>query len=413
MQNSNLVQETQILSKLLLVDLNVSIWSGRKKLRAEDLGLDLNLPPSELASLGSKRITDPDEIKEFDRLKRRAIRLLESNGVRFMGGYGLPNDVAPAVAAELEEIRQLFMQQIQTFIGKYDQICKDWMDKWNGNAQWRKAIENAITPKAVVEQRLGFRFTLCRVVPDASDAALSKGLENEVQGLSGQLFREIADAAGDLLDNSFVGKGSVSRKAVSAMLKMHKKLSSLAFLNPKVQDVADYMMSVIGKLPKNGPYEGSQFQDLMALIMNLSDETKILRMAEVFSKTAIDVQSSSQVSVQQVVDVELPRQVAATSTEPELIDDDETAFDLASASVLASSGSADLLQTDPGVTLNDLMTDSALEGEMSIGELSELANQIQSNAVQPEPVAVTSALPVAHFVAPVVQQQDGGIQFCM
>lgn len=60
MQNSNLVQETQILSKLLLVDLNVSIWSGRKKLRAEDLGVDLNLPPSELASLGSKRITDPD-----------------------------------------------------------------------------------------------------------------------------------------------------------------------------------------------------------------------------------------------------------------------------------------------------------------------------------------------------------------
>jgi hypothetical protein len=413
MQNSNLVQETQILSKLLLVDLNVSIWSGRKKLRAEDLGVDLKMPPSELASLGSKRITDPDEIKEFDRLKRRAIRLLETNGVRFMGGYGLPNDVAPAVASELQEIQRLFTQQIQIFIGKYDQICVDWMNKWNGNAQWRKAIENAITPKAVVQQRLGFRFTLCRVVPDASDAALSKGLEQEVQGLSGQLFREIADAAEDLLDNSFVGKGSVSRKAVSAMLKMHKKLSSLAFLNPKVQDVADYMMSVIGKLPKNGPYEGSQFQDLMTLIMNLSDETKILKMAEVFSKTSMDVQSSPLASAPVIDDALVAQQAAVASPELNFIDDDETAFDLAGADLLANNDSVDVGQSSSSPTLDELMADDALDGEMSIGELSALAEQIQSSAVQQAPIVVTSALPVAHFVAPVVEQQVGGIEFCM
>ena len=413
MQNSNLVQETQILSKLLLVDLNVSIWSGRKKLRAEDLGVDLNLPPSELASLGSKRITDPDEIKEFDRLKRRAIRLLETNGVRFMGGYGLPNDVAPAVAAELKDIQRLFTQQIQIFIGKYDQICVDWMNKWNGKPQWRKAIENAITPKAVVQQRLGFRFTLCRVVPDASDPMLSKGLEQEVQGLSGQLFREIADAAEDLLDNSFVGKGSVSRKAVSAMLKMHKKLSSLAFLNPKVQDVADYMMTVIGKLPKSGPYEGAQFQDLLGLIMNLSDETKILKMAEVFSKTSTDVQSSIQVQAPLVVDASTALPAVVESPEPHLIDDEETAFDLAGENLLATNVSMDVGHTATTVTLDELMTDSALEGDMSIGELSALAEQIQSSAVQAAPVVDTSTLPAAHVVAPVVELQSGAIEFCM
>ncbi|WP_234451889.1 MULTISPECIES: DUF3150 domain-containing protein [unclassified Pseudomonas] len=413
MQNSNLVQETQILSKLLLVDLNVSIWSGRKKLRAEDLGVDLNLPPSELASLGSKRITDPDEIKEFDRLKRRAIRLLETNGVRFMGGYGLPNDVAPAVAAELQDIQRLFSQQIQIFIGKYDQICIDWMNKWNGKPQWRKAIENAITPKAVVQQRLGFRFTLCRVVPDASDASLSKGLEQEVQGLSGQLFREIADAAEDLLDNSFVGKGSVSRKAVSAMLKMHKKLSSLAFLNPKVQDVADYMMAVIGKLPKTGPYEGSQFQDLLGLIMNLSDETKILKMAEVFSKTSTDVQSTLQVQAPLVIDTSIAAPVVVESTEPHLIDDVETAFDLAGESLLANDVAVDGGHTAPSVTLDELMTGTTLEGDMSIGELSALAEQIQASAFQSVPVVETSALPAAHIVAPVVELQSGAIEFCM
>lgn len=40
------------------------------------------------------------------------------------------------------------------------------------------------------------------------------------------------------------------------MLKMHKKLSSLAFLNPGVSLVADYMTNVIGKLPKIGALQG-------------------------------------------------------------------------------------------------------------------------------------------------------------
>lgn len=44
MQISSPVKEIDTLSKLLLVDLNVSIWSGRKKLRTEDLGAGVTLP---------------------------------------------------------------------------------------------------------------------------------------------------------------------------------------------------------------------------------------------------------------------------------------------------------------------------------------------------------------------------------
>ncbi|MNC74418.1 hypothetical protein D3C75_1257710 [compost metagenome] len=95
------------------------------------------------------------------------------------------------------------------------------------------------------------------------------------------------------------------------------------------------------------------------------------------------------------------------------IDDDETAFDLAGANLLASNDSVDVCPSSSSSTLDELMADDALDGEMSIGELSALAEQIQSSAVQQAPIVVTNASPVAHFVAPVVEQQGGGIEFCM
>ena len=120
MQTAQPIKEIETLSKLLLVGLDVNIWSGRKKLRIEDLGPGVDLPPAELASLGSKRIMDPEQIKRFDNLKRRAHRLLESEGVRFLGGYGIPNDAAPAIAKELDDIQREFNVEIKSFLDNYD-----------------------------------------------------------------------------------------------------------------------------------------------------------------------------------------------------------------------------------------------------------------------------------------------------
>lgn len=369
MQISSPVKEIDTLSKLLLVDLNVSIWSGRKKLRTEDLGAGVTLPPSELASLGSKKIINSDELKEFENLKRRAVRLLELNGVRFLGGYGLPDGVAPEVAAELEDIKRKFEDQRVAFIKAYDSNFDAWVNKW-ANPQWRSAVLSAKTPKDVVAHKFSFRFTLCRVAPDTSNPSIAKGLAQEVNGLSGQLFREIADAAEDLLDNSFVGKDSVSRKAVSSMLKMHKKLSSLAFLNPGVSLVADYMTNVIGKLPKSGPYKGSDFQDLLSLILTLSDETKILKMAGLFQKSNTDAPGA-------FVD---PTLQLSDDTTPDFSDfnilDVETAFD-----VLAGAMDSALVAESSATSFADLMAGADLTS-LNVNELASLAHEVQNAAIE-------------------------------
>lgn len=279
--------KVQVLNKLLMVGLQVSIWSARKKLREEDLGDDLTLPPSILASLGSKRTIDPERIKPFERLKRRATRLLEERGTRFMGAYAIPETIAGEVAAELEDIEREFNAEKATFLASYDLFCNEWVNRPWEKPEWREAIMRAITPKGVVESRLNYRFSLCRVLPDESNPVLVKGLEREVQGLSGQLFREIADEAEDISENTLKGTASVTQKTVNRIWKMHAKLTSLAFLSPEVQGLADFLAKQLLALPKTGKLEGADFQNLFSLVLNLSDESKMASLVGLYGGSLV------------------------------------------------------------------------------------------------------------------------------
>ena len=66
--------EVTVLDQLVVVNLDIHIWSARRKLMPLDLG-NAELPPEDLASLGSKRICNPEELKHFTTLKARVVSL--------------------------------------------------------------------------------------------------------------------------------------------------------------------------------------------------------------------------------------------------------------------------------------------------------------------------------------------------
>lgn len=78
-----------VLDHLVVVNLDIHIWTARKKLVPLDLG-GAELPPEDLASLGSKRICNPEDLRTFGTLKARAVNLLERNGIRFLSGWAVP-----------------------------------------------------------------------------------------------------------------------------------------------------------------------------------------------------------------------------------------------------------------------------------------------------------------------------------
>jgi hypothetical protein len=354
-QNSKI----QVLDNLLMVGLVVNIWSARKKLQAQDLGDDLQLPPSELASLGSKRTIDPDCLKPFETLKRKGVRVLDERGIRFMGAHLIPESAAGEVAALLEDIGREFGDEKVSFLANYDTNCENWVNRPWEKPEWREAIRRSKTPKATVADRIGYRFSICRVRAEESDPLLVKGLASEVDGLSGQLFREIAEEAEGIADDTLAGASTVTQKTVNRIWKMHKKLDSLAFLNPSVRNLADYLMTELSKLPASGKLQGSDFQHLFSLVMSLSDETRISKLADVFAGAgsaqivmdvdAVDaaavapevVLAETPVTVEEALVVEEPLELAAV----------EANIDMAEAEILVSTEAQQVTEAAPVVSM--------------------------------------------------------------
>ncbi|HIE2484385.1 TPA: DUF3150 domain-containing protein [Pseudomonas aeruginosa] len=283
-------QKIAVLSKILLVGIQVNIWSARKKLEPKDLGLDpTKIPPAELASLGTLRSINPEDIQAFEKLRRKAKRTVEKMGLRFMGVVAIPEEKAALANAELEKIEKEFNDLRADFLNRYDKAVLDWMNRAWPTPALKEAIVRAIVPKAIVAERIAFRFSLCRVMPDKTPE-LSKQLDREVQGLHGQLFQEIADTSEELLVKSFSGKDKVGQKAVNCIRRIHEKLLSLAFLDPTVLALADHVQAKLAQFPTRGDVEGAKLQELVSLLTNLSDETKIAKLIQLFDSAQSGVQ---------------------------------------------------------------------------------------------------------------------------
>jgi hypothetical protein len=257
----------QVLDRLVAVNLDVRIWSGRKKLTAEDLSLGADVPPEDLVSLGSKRVCDPESIKVFHRLKKQAERVCLTGGMRFLGGYAVPEDRAESVAAELDALGETFAKERATFVAGYGQAIEDWIAL---HPQWEAAIRKAVDPASVVASRLGFGYQLYRIAP----AENAGNLAEQVAGLGDNLFGEVARIAREL-DKSFVGKDALSQRALCTFRRVAEKLGCLAFVDYRVQPVLDSLSDWLARVPTKGPVTGALFNEGFGLMLLVSDPQRM------------------------------------------------------------------------------------------------------------------------------------------
>jgi hypothetical protein len=257
----------QVLDRLVAVNLDVRIWSGRKKLTAEDLSLGDDVPPEDLVSLGSKRVCDPNSIKVFHRLKKQAERVCLTGGMRFLGGYAVPEDRTETVAAELDALGETFAKERAIFVSGYGQAIEDWIAL---HPQWEAAIRKAVDPASVVESRLGFGYQLYRIAPAESAGDLAE----QVEGLGDTLFGEVAQIAREL-DKSFVGKDALSQRALSTFRRIREKLGCLTFVDYRVQPVLDSLEDWLARVPGKGPVTGALFNEGFGLMLLVSDPQRM------------------------------------------------------------------------------------------------------------------------------------------
>lgn len=270
-------QETT-LAKVICFDLGaITLWSGRRKLRRADLKLqdEAEIPPEAIASLGSKKIIDPDEIADFEAMKKEAHRECAKIGIRFLSGYAVPEDSADALASTLEDIGKRFSDQKTSFLADYERTIADWIAQ---HPEWSSMLNEAALTRTDVEAKLNFGWRAFRVVAaddNTDSAALNKGLSSELTGLAGQLYREVAQAAGQVQEKSLMGRDRVSQKILSPIRTIRGKLHGLSFLDNRVGPLIDTIDHVMSQLPKAGWIDGLGLSALHGLVFILSDEARM------------------------------------------------------------------------------------------------------------------------------------------
>jgi hypothetical protein len=261
----------KVLDHLVVVNLDVHIWSARKKLSPCDLG-GAELPPEDLASLGSKRICNPEALRAFSTLKARAVSILERNGVRFLNGWAIPEDRLDEISKELCAVKDKFTEAREDFLRHYDNSVREWIDK---HPQWASIIASSTVSEEHVRSRIKFRWQIFRIVPPMN-ANNSDNLHEDVKNLANTLFDEISKSAMEAWNNCYLGKMEITRKALSPLKTMYEKLTGLTFMEPRVSPVAELIKTALANIPKRGAINGGTLVMLQGLVSLLSKPNALL-----------------------------------------------------------------------------------------------------------------------------------------
>jgi hypothetical protein len=265
------------LNDVVVVSLDVRIWSGRKKLRPEDLTASGRLPPRDLVSLGSKKIFNPKALKPFVEVKRRAEARCQAIGVRFARAFAIPKAVAKSVIAELNDLAENFRAVREAFLATYDEELARWKAQHPG---YERLIEAELLPKALVGSKFAFGydvFAINAVDGDGELAALMEqgGAGNLTQGLAGALYEEVASESKEFVRQSLAGRHAVTQKFLRPVRAIREKLAGLAFLDPAIAPLVGSIDEILAATPNKGKIDGTALAALRGVVMLLTDPVRM------------------------------------------------------------------------------------------------------------------------------------------
>jgi len=265
------------LHDVVVVSIDVRIWSGRKKLRPEDLTASGRLPPKDLVSLGSKKIFDPKALKPFGELKRRAEARCQTVGVRFARAFAIPKAAAKAIIAELNSVAEQFQAAREAFLATYDAELGRWKAQHPG---YERLIEAELLPKALVASKFAFGYQVFAINAVDGDGELAGllahgGSGTLTSGLAGALYEDVAAASRDFVRQSLAGRDCVTQKFLRPVRAIREKLAGLAFLDVAIAPLVDTIDEVLAATPARGKIDGAALAALRGVVMLLTDPARM------------------------------------------------------------------------------------------------------------------------------------------
>jgi hypothetical protein len=310
-----------VLNTLVCVTLDIRIWSGRKKLTPGDLRVEPSeLPPQDLASLGSKFLCNPATLQGLHRVECRSRDACQRVGVRFLNGYGVPKSRVSHLLVELNNLKEEFQKEKQTFLAGYEKALQDWIA---AHAGWEHVLEEVV-PRNEVDRKLSFEFQIFSISqplfddePGADGNSLdsvAEGLIQATRRLPEQLFTEISSDARDAWKKSFEGETAVTRKALRPLKAIQAKLELMKFLAPEaLTPLVRRIHERITSLPKSGPIRGKEFAAVAGIIYALADMERLKKYVGLL-KSGFPLDEGAFLNTQNVLPK--PREAAIIGKEP-------------------------------------------------------------------------------------------------
>lgn len=262
--------------KIVIATPEIHLWSGRKKLKKAALvaaNPDLaGLPPETLATMGAVKVADPEDLRPFQRLKRKAESLLEAEGLPLFGLRAIPEGKLERVDRELAAIKADWAKELAKLQRDFDVKVEAWKTATE-NAAWAHLIKDVPTVEYVCG-RLTFAYHFYRVSAPGGAAQTSEAFSASIGGLKGELFAEAAAEATVLVEKYLVSKTAsgavkvrerITPKTLGPLRRIKEKLEGFAFVDPTAAPLAEMIGHVLALIPADGAVTGAQVLQILAL----------------------------------------------------------------------------------------------------------------------------------------------------
>lgn len=261
---------SDILTGTTVVNLDISIWTGKARLQRDEVD-DSALPPEELATLGSKKLFDPDKLRRFYGVKSSAFAICNKYGVKFLGGWLVDDKYLPELVKKLGEYRTTWDELLNNFLASYQNDCQDWLAQ---NSQWANILANSMPRQSEIAKRFNFGWQTYNVVPAPTNVNGDQ-TQDELAIVPSRAIEKMAREVGAIVESFAPGK---TFRAAS-LQRLASMCHTLSFSSPEVVKLGE----ILEKL--------ASMQDVdiaHTMLVQLSDAAKLAELC-VPNKSAGDI----------------------------------------------------------------------------------------------------------------------------
>jgi len=311
---------TNIFRDGILIDINVSFWSGARALRAEDLGLK-ETDVAEAFKLGRKFLVPAEVIKKFRRLDSKARRIVEENSFRFPIGnaHFIPKKSFGKALEQLKACQTEYNALVDELVENYDQYREEMIPVY------REAAEHAFINQTPETQTFGpdydrdaererfvelFLRRIENFYPHANDLRKRFSLTWDVFEMAMPRMIEAQDEQIILDQNTREYAEQEYRKQI------HEKMD--AFVNDAVTVLRQETVEICGRIATNlkegKVVQGRTLQSLKDFVdkfqgLNFVGDVTVETQLESLRKEILDIYPVQKINDEEELQVELKRKL--------------------------------------------------------------------------------------------------------